>query len=67
MMEMFRVNEPLQRLIFFYFFKICVHHGTCVEIRGQLVCVSSLFPPCGTWGLTSGHQASNLGHHADST
>lgn len=28
-----------------------------VEVRGQFEEASSLFPPCGFWGLSSGHQA----------
>lgn len=31
-------------------------HNTCMEVRGQLAEIIFLFPPCGLWGLNSGHQ-----------
>lgn len=40
-----------------YFVCGCTLHGSWVEARGHLVRASSLFPPCGLWESSSGHQA----------
>jgi hypothetical protein len=32
-------------------------HSILVEVRGQLVRIHSLLPPCGSWVPNSGHQA----------
>lgn len=34
----------------------CTHHGICVEIKRQLVGITSFLPPCGLQGLNPGHQ-----------
>ena len=34
----------------------CAHMRICLEIRGQLMGVSSLFPLCAYWGSSPGYQ-----------
>lgn len=43
----------------FILFALCwVHlHGTCMDVGGHLVQVSSFFQPCGFWESNSCHQA----------
>lgn len=52
--------RSLPLLEFYCVHLLCVHlwvhacKSTCVEVRGHLVDVSSLFLPCGSWGPNSG-------------
>lgn len=45
------------KFIHFLFVCVCAHHIMHMEVRGQLVEVRSLIPPCGSQGLNSGRQA----------
>lgn len=53
-----RGDHPTLTFLFIYLVWVpeCAYHGICIEVKWQLVEVSSLFPPVGL-GLNLDHQA----------
>lgn len=50
-------NKVFHALLFFSTWVMCAGMGEHVEVRGQLVGINALLPPCGPVRSGSGHQA----------